>query len=147
MYQAIQVFSAKFPEYDYVWQLEMGLRFTGHVYNTLAASSAFARAQGKLNLRERNGRFYIQALHGSYENFMSMVELEIRDTGVCDPAATSEFVPKVPLPPPRTKHDWGVGEEADLISFMPMIDPVGTGWVYETQVYGFKDEEKTPRRA
>ncbi|KAJ8131958.1 hypothetical protein O1611_g1665 [Lasiodiplodia mahajangana] len=147
MYQALQIFSSKFSEYSYVWQLEMDLRFTGHVHDTLAASSAYAKAQGRRNLWERNGRFYIPELHGSHENFLDAVDLEIGDTGVWGPAASSEFIPAGSPPPPRTEQDWGVGEEADLITFMPMIDPVGTDWIYETEVHGFKDGVQTPRRA
>ncbi|KAI0110394.1 hypothetical protein GGR51DRAFT_547649 [Nemania sp. FL0031] len=147
MYQALQIFSYKFPEYNYIWQLEMDLRFTGHVHDTLAASSAYAQAQGRRNLWERNGRFYIPELHGSRENFLGMVDMEIGDTGVWGPAATSEFVSEGPPQPPRTERDWGVGEEADLITFMPMIDPIGTDWIYETEVHGFKDGDQTPRRA
>ncbi|KAI1132276.1 hypothetical protein F5Y10DRAFT_218549 [Nemania abortiva] len=147
MYQALQIFSYKFPEYNYVWQLEMDLRFTSHVHDTLAASSTYTKAQGRRNLWERNGRFYIPALHGSYEDFLSTVELEIQETGIWGPEATFEFVPEGPPEPPRTERDWGVGEEADLISFMPMIDPVGTDWIYENEIHGFKDADKTPRRA
>lgn len=43
-------------------------------------------------------------------------------------------------------RDWGVGEDADLISFMPMIDPVGTNWIYENNINGFADGAETPRR-
>lgn len=49
-------------------------------------------------------------------------------------------------PPPRAKQDWGAGDEADLISFMPMIDPIGTNWIYEDGVHGFGDGLGTPRR-
>lgn len=148
MYQALQIFSRKFPEYGHVWQLEMDLRFTSHVYDTLAASSAYAKAQRRRNLWERNGRFYIPALHnGSYDDFLDTVDSEIEDTGIWGPAATSDFVPQGPPHPPRAERDWGVGEEADLISFMPMIDPVGTSWVYEAEIHGFRGGVKTPRRA
>lgn len=49
-------------------------------------------------------------------------------------------------PPSRNKWNWGVGEDADLISLMPMIDPMGTNWVYEDDVHGFADGLVTPRR-
>lgn len=148
MYQALQIFSHRFPHFDHVWQLEMDLRTTGHLGATLDHAIAFARAQPRRNLWERNGRFYIPELHGrSYANFASEVEAEIGDDGVWGPTRTAEFEPKGPEPPARSHHDWGVDEDADLVSFMPMIDPKGTDWVYENDVYGFADGKKTPRRA
>ncbi|KAI8950654.1 hypothetical protein F4801DRAFT_547888 [Xylaria longipes] len=147
MYQALQIFSHKFPEYDYIWQLEMDLRLTGHIYDTLEESVAFARTQKRHNLWERNGRFYNPTLYNnSYENFVQAVDTEIGDTGVWGPVPTLDFVPQGPQPPLRGTKDWGVGEEADLITFMPMIDPVGTEWVYEHDVHHFADKDATPRR-
>ncbi|KAI1409743.1 hypothetical protein F5Y13DRAFT_203147 [Hypoxylon sp. FL1857] len=146
MYQALQIFSHKFKQYDYIWQLEMDLRFTSHVHDTLESAAAFARAQSRRNLWERNGRFYIPGLHNSYKNFSAVVDTEIADTGIWGPVSTSDFISKGQQPPSRTKWNWGVGEDADLISFMPMIDPVGTNWVYEDGVHGFADGLETPRR-
>ncbi|KAI1142676.1 hypothetical protein F5Y05DRAFT_365692 [Hypoxylon sp. FL0543] len=147
MYQALQIFSRKFKEYDFIWQLEMDLRFTGHVHDTLESAASFARAQSRRNLWERNGRFYIPDLHNnSYDEFSAAVDAEVGDRGVWGPVPTSEFTSQGPQPPSRTKWNWGVGEEADLISFMPMIDPVGTNWIYEDVIHGFADGVETPRR-
>ncbi|KAI0478300.1 hypothetical protein F4859DRAFT_521137 [Xylaria cf. heliscus] len=152
MYQALQIFSHKFPEYSHIWQLEMDLRMTGHVHDTLQSATTFARAQSRRNLWERNGRFYIPALHNnSYEDFARTVEAETTDdeignTGIWGPVSASDFKPQGPTPPPRSETDWGVGEEADLINFMPTIDPIGTEWVYENDIHGFVDGEATPRR-
>ncbi|KAI2604596.1 hypothetical protein GGR54DRAFT_652995 [Hypoxylon sp. NC1633] len=147
MYQALQIFSHKFPQYDHVWQLEMDLRFTDHVHDSLESAITFAKAQRRRNLWERNGRFYIPQLHNnSYENFADAVDAEIGDKGVWGPMSTSDFVPRGPQAPARAKLDWGIGEDADLISFMPMFDPVGSNWIYEDYVYGFADGTATPRR-
>ncbi|KAH9893023.1 hypothetical protein F4778DRAFT_305082 [Xylariomycetidae sp. FL2044] len=146
MYQALQIFSHKFPQFDHVWQLEMDLRFTGNVREALESATNFAGSQSRRNLWERNGAFYIPAIHGSYENFTDEMDREIGDTGVWGPLATSNFEPKGPEPPPRSQRDWGVGEDADLISFLPMIDPVGTNWVYEDWVSGFDAGLSLPRR-
>ncbi|KAI1300928.1 hypothetical protein F5Y03DRAFT_408111 [Xylaria venustula] len=148
MYQALQIFSHKFPEYDYIWQLEMDLRFTSHVYDTLQSATSFAQAQRRRNLWERNGRFYIPAFHNnSYENMSQVVDAEIGDRGIWGPVSTRDFEPQGPPAPPRSEIDWGIGEEADLINFMPMIDPIGTGWIYEYDFSGFSDYQATPRRS
>ncbi|KAI1373416.1 hypothetical protein F4677DRAFT_462364 [Hypoxylon crocopeplum] len=148
MYQALQIFTHKFPQFSHVWQLEMDLRMTGHAHTTLESASTFARAQPRHNLWERNGRFYIPELYnGSYEAFAAAVDAEIGEVGIWGPVHTTDFEPKGPQPPPRSTRSWGVDEDADLISFMPMIDPRGTDWTYERHVVGFADGETTPRRA
>lgn len=148
MYQALQIFAHKFPQFAHVWQLEMDLRTTGHVHTTLETASAFALAQPRRNLWERNGRFFIPELYnGSYETFAAAVDDEIGDRGIWGPATTTDFEPRGPFPPPRSVRNWGINEGADLIGMMPMIDPRGTDWVYEHHVFGFADGEATPRRA
>lgn len=59
--------------------------------------------------------------------------------------------PSGPAPPVRVAeedkgYEWGVGEQADYISFLPMFHPVGTDWVIRNEVYGYRGAE-TPRRA
>ncbi|KAH8648498.1 hypothetical protein BX600DRAFT_517880 [Xylariales sp. PMI_506] len=148
MYQALQVFSHQFPHFTHFWQLEMDLRFTGHVYDSLETAVKFAKGQRRRNLWKRNGRFYIPELHnGSYEAFSNAVDGKIGDSGVWGYVRTNNFPPQGPEVPPRSVLDWGVDEDADLIGFFPMIDPIGTGWVYEEGVYGFEDGTGTPRRA
>lgn len=94
MYQALQIFSRKFQQFDHIWQLEMDLRFTSHVYDTLESAATFARAQSRRNLWERNGRFYIPRLHNTYKNFTAAVDAEIGDWGVWGPMFTRDFVPE-----------------------------------------------------
>ena len=55
-------------------------------------------------------------------------------------------------PPPPTQHphednyEWGVGEDADFISFLPIFHPIGTKWVIRNEVWGYPTPN-TPRRA
>lgn len=148
MYQALQIFSHQFPHFTHFWQLEMDLRFTGHIYDSLENAVAFAELQPRRNLWERNGRFYIPELHnGSYDAFTKAVDDDIGDLGVWGPIVTTNFMPKGPKPPPRSEKDWGVNEDADIISLFPDIDPIGTDWIYETMIHGFTDGLATPRRA
>ncbi|KAF2214338.1 hypothetical protein CERZMDRAFT_37851 [Cercospora zeae-maydis SCOH1-5] len=120
MYQALQIFSYSFPEFDYIWQLEMDARFTGHVGHMLEDAAAWSQEQPRKNLWERNARFYIPGL------------------------------PRGPLPPPRSDSSWGITEPADLITLAPMINPIGTKWDFESEVYNFSPTKKSnlllPRR-
>ena len=46
------------------------------------------------------------------------------------------------------KYEWGVGEEADLITFSPMFDPQGTNWLLTEDYTGYNTtREPPPRRA
>jgi len=54
--------------------------------------------------------------------------------------------------PPSTmaadKGDWGVGEEADLITFNPIFDPQGTSWLLADDTTGYNTTRgQLPRRA
>ncbi|KAK7550913.1 hypothetical protein IWX50DRAFT_628431 [Phyllosticta citricarpa] len=52
--------------------------------------------------------------------------------------------------PPRTmvedKYQWGVGEEADLITLNPLFDPDGTNWILAGDVTGYNTTSKLPPR-
>ena len=46
------------------------------------------------------------------------------------------------------KYEWGVGEEADLITFAPIFDPEGTNWPSGDDISGYDiDKADIPRRA
>jgi hypothetical protein len=54
--------------------------------------------------------------------------------------------------PPRTERqdrgEWGVGEEADLITFNPLFDPAGTHWLLAEDTTGYNTSAgQPPRRA
>jgi hypothetical protein len=57
--------------------------------------------------------------------------------------------PKPPTKSPDSdSYKWGVGEEADLISFFPLYDPVDTTWYWGDDITGYKsDRARIPRRA
>ncbi|KEQ65857.1 uncharacterized protein M437DRAFT_18582, partial [Aureobasidium melanogenum CBS 110374] len=123
MYQALQIFSHTFPEFDFVWQLEMDARFTGNVAKMLMNAGDWAKRQPRKNLWERNGRIW-----GPH------------------PYAQFYLDPQGPKPPTKRNDIWGVGEEAELITLSPLIDPVSTKWTYESTVHGFEPALYLPRR-
>ncbi|KAI9808616.1 MAG: hypothetical protein M1825_003766 [Sarcosagium campestre] len=48
----------------------------------------------------------------------------------------------------QDKYEWGVGEEADLITLDPLFDPEGTAWLLAGDVTGYnKSRGLPPRRA
>ncbi|KAL3420740.1 hypothetical protein PVAG01_07185 [Phlyctema vagabunda] len=58
----------------------------------------------------------------------------------------TENDPKPPTTYEKDKYVWGVGEEADLISFNPLFDPAGTTWLLATDITGYNNSEGLPPR-
>ncbi|EHA53728.1 hypothetical protein MCOR27_009884 [Pyricularia oryzae] len=80
---AMQYFAHSHPEYDYFWQWEMDIRYTGHHYDFFSKVEEWAQQQPRKGLWERNARFYMPAVHGSWEDFkqMARVQNEMGTTG------------------------------------------------------------------
>ncbi|KAI1617067.1 hypothetical protein EDD37DRAFT_49457 [Exophiala viscosa] len=54
-----------------------------------------------------------------------------------------------PVPPTtfdKDKYEWGVGEDADLITFNPMFDPDGTTWILTEDTTGYNITRGRPPR-
>ncbi|KAL2067069.1 hypothetical protein VTL71DRAFT_1493 [Oculimacula yallundae] len=54
-----------------------------------------------------------------------------------------------PTPPTvydKDKYVWGVGEDADLITFNPLFDPEGTTWLLESDITGYNSSGGLPPR-
>ncbi|KAG6033198.1 hypothetical protein E4U41_006967 [Claviceps citrina] len=79
---AMQHFAYQHPEYDYFWQWEMDVRYTGHYYDLVSKIEAWARAQPRKGLWERNARFYFPSVHGSWEDFSQMARVQTEMGGV-----------------------------------------------------------------
>ncbi|MCJ1305134.1 hypothetical protein MMC08_007948 [Hypocenomyce scalaris] len=169
-----QYFAHKHPEYDYFWNWEMDVRYTGQWYHFLDSVRKWAKEQPRKGLWERNGRFYVPSAHGTWEDFKQMVRVQ-SEMGTESPnnmwSGLSAGVPQTkidkpiwgPLPPsddvldtsqdpspPTTyekdKYTWGVGEEADLITFNPMFDPDGTTWLLADDYTGYNATNGPPPR-
>ncbi|KAF5527075.1 hypothetical protein CGCA056_v000558 [Colletotrichum aenigma] len=186
---AMQYFAYQHPEYDYYWSWEMDIRYTGHYYDLFSKMEDWAKEQPRKGLWERNSRFYLPSVHGSWEDFrqMARVQSEMGTDGADniwknmpgakskdgkDPTQVSraektiwgperplneedwfeiEKDPKPPTSYEKDKYKWGVGEEADLISFNPIFDPEGTTWLLAEDITGYnknnRNERMPPRRA
>lgn len=90
---AMQWFAHTHPEYDYFWQWEMDIRYTGHYLNLVDKLTSWAKKQPRKGLWERNARFYIPSVHGSWEDFRQMVRVQ-SETPAPDPL--DAVIPGVP---------------------------------------------------
>lgn len=153
---SVQKFMQEHPEFDYVWNWEMDSRVMGQHYDMLTKFEAFAKKQPRKGLWERNERFYIPGLHGDYDtNFRRLVEKASGKNTIWGPPELPFIKPVGPKPPvsspSKDNYQWGVGEEADLITLSPMFDPVDSNWILRDQVWQYNDtthnSTELPRRA
>jgi hypothetical protein len=73
---AMQYFAHKHTEYDYFWQWEMDVRYTGHYYDLFSKLENWSKAQPRKGLWERNSRFYFPSIHGTWEDFSQMARVQ-----------------------------------------------------------------------
>jgi hypothetical protein len=148
----VQKFAYHFPQYDFYWNWELDSRYTGHHYDLFEKLVAFAKAQPRKGLWERNERFYIPSVHGPYDSkFRATVERESGLEAVWGAPKVEGVKPEGPVRPVMDPRDddykWGVGEEADYISLAPIFNPVDTTWPGKNDVWGYVRPEDIPRRA
>jgi hypothetical protein len=153
---ALQWFSQFRPEYDFYWNWEMDLRYIGHYYEFNNQVGEWAKRQPRKGIWERSARYWIPQVHGSWQNFTELVEEEIFNSGEKPVWGPPEFEnrgkidPPADSKPPRTylqdKFEWGVGEDADLITFNPIFDPAKTNWVFSEDVTGYDLKMPIPPR-
>lgn len=178
-YMALQYFSHQHPEYDYFWNWEMDVRYTGQWYHLFDKVRQWTKDQPRKGLWERNGRFYVPSVHGSWEDFKQMIRVQTEmgtdspnniwsglkagagdipgspqgksDRPVWGPESPEDMLKTDddPIPPTtyeKDKYTWGVGEEADFITFSPLFDPDGTTWFYVEDVTGYNTTQGLPPR-
>ena len=178
-YMALQYFSHQNPEYEYLWNWEMDVRYTGQWYHLFDRATQWSKDQPRKGLWERNGRFYIPSVHGTWEDFKQMIRVQSEmgtnspnnvwsglkagagglpgspqgkaDKPVWGPQGPADMLgAQYDTIPPTTsekdKYVWGVGEEADLITFSPLFDPDGTTWFYVDDVTGYNTTQGLPPR-
>jgi hypothetical protein len=146
---SVQKFSQDHPEYNYVWNWEMDARYTGHHYDLLGKLEQFAKKQPRRGLWERNERYYIPSLHGDYDtDFRKEVEERSGKETVWGPPPLPFIRPIGPKPPvsnpENDNYEWGVGEDADVITIGPIFNPVDSNWVIANHVWGYSDETHGP---
>ncbi|ORY08652.1 hypothetical protein BCR34DRAFT_488456 [Clohesyomyces aquaticus] len=153
---ALQWFSQAKPDYDFYWNWEMDLRFSGHYWEFNTKIGEWAKNQPRKGMWERASRYYIPELHGSWKNFTDLVEEETFNSDEKPVWGPVKFENTGMLPmlkettPPHSylqdNYEWGVGEDADLITFNPIFDPAKTNWVFRDDVTGYDLELPEPPR-
>lgn len=145
-FMSLQWFSKTHQQFDYVWNWEMDVRYTGNHYAFFEALSDFSKKYPRKHMWERNQRYYIPSAHGHYTEWLKDTDRKIKASGV-DPVwgpmpYRKDQKPIGPKPPRRNNEDsfsWGVGEEADLITLLPLWDPRNTRWDYRDKIWNFID--------
>lgn len=141
---SVQKFSHDHPQFDFIWNWEMDFRFTGHYYELLQKLSSFAKKQPRKGLWERNERWYIPEYHGDYDTaFRKDIENRYGNDTVWGPPDLPFISPVGPKPPVDSpaldNYEWGVGEEADVITVGPIFNPKNSNWVIANHIWGYKD--------
>ncbi|EEH08367.1 conserved hypothetical protein [Histoplasma capsulatum G186AR] len=121
-FMPVQYFSHQHPEYDFIWNWEMDVRYTGHWYHLFNQVSEWAKQQPRKGLWERSSRFYIPSVHGSWEDFRQMVRVQTEiGTGSPNniwatpldkkrPNGQSEFKGEKPIWGPQRPHEQDILE-------------------------------------
>ncbi|KAK5163729.1 uncharacterized protein LTR77_010402 [Saxophila tyrrhenica] len=184
-YLPLQYFAHMHPEYDFFWHWEMDIRYTGHFHHLFDKVTKWAKQQPRKGLWERNGRFYVPAEHGPWEDFRQLVRVQTehgtarkdsmfgklsedagsrhpldsesrqpaksiwgpeRPSGKGDEVSEPHKDPEPPTTYEKDNYEWGVGEEADFITFNPLFDPHNTNWLLSEDVTGYNTSKGFPPR-
>lgn len=152
MHMPMELLSLLRPDIEFFWQTELDARYTGHHYHLLETVSAWAAKEPRKFLWERNARYYVPAVHGSWANFTSWTANVTKGGGIWGPERTNGIKPVGPEPPTPSPEDdnyqWGVGEDADFINVSPVFDVTeGSGFIFRKTKDRYPDGLKTPARA
>ncbi|KAK6072812.1 hypothetical protein SCUP515_07137 [Seiridium cupressi] len=153
----MQWFSQQHPEYEFFWNWEMDVRYTGHYYEFTNALSQCSDKQPRKGLWERNAKFWIPSEHGSWSEFVDMVENTTArgsEPPIWGPAQFEDaqgllYYPGSVIPPSayeKDNYEWGVGEAADLVTFNPIFDVEKSTWLHGTDVTGYNTTVGLPPR-
>lgn len=77
----LQHFAIQHPEYQFSWNWETDIRYTGHYYELFQQLGQWAKDQPRKGLWERNAKYYIPALHNDWKGFSNTVQEENRNGG------------------------------------------------------------------
>ncbi|KAL4750025.1 hypothetical protein BDW72DRAFT_213680 [Aspergillus terricola var. indicus] len=144
--RTLQSWYPKVDEYRPVYQYAQPLQ----IFSIRAGE--FAKQQPRKYLWERNAYFYIPGAHRTWEEFMQTVNRSLlkESSTVWGPAPPHSWIQPIGPEPPVSNlkdngYEWGVGEEADFITFLPIFDPSDTTWVFWNMLWNLPIEATTRR--
>ncbi|KAG5980680.1 hypothetical protein E4U55_003780 [Claviceps digitariae] len=159
----LQVFALQHPEYEYYWNWEMDMRHLGNYFELFDRIGRWADTQTRSLMWERNERYYIPSYHGSWDNFTKTIERDHIESGRQGIFGPADFPGKKPLffeergesqlpescGEGQDAAQCGVGEGADLITFNPIFEVSGSGWVFSNDITGYTGvtNDSPPRRS
>ena len=146
----IQWFARNHPEFDFFYHWEFDVRYTGHYLDFFEAASNFGRQQPRKGIWERSGRVYVPSVHGDFNTDFRISTRQEDPHHVWGPVAVEGVRSRGPKPPRKQvddNYEWGVGEDADWIGFLPSFNVTGTNWWFRDYLWGYKQGKSTPRRA
>ena len=146
----IQWFARNHPEFDFFYQWEFDVRYTGHYLDFFEAIDGFGRNQPRKGMWERSGRVYVPSVHGSFNSDFRISTKAEDPHHVWGPISVEGVKPRSPKPPRKEiedNYEWGVGEDADWIGFLPSFNVTGTNWWFRNYLWGYAQGKSTPRRA
>lgn len=140
----LQYFAQTHAQYDLFWNWEMDIRYVGHYYEFFDRLGSWAKSQPRHGIWERSAKYYLEKLHGTWDEFSRLVERENNITvfGPVPFAGSLAFEHQQTLTPPAAES----GEDADLITLSPLFDPEGSGWFFSDDVTGYQPELPMPPR-
>ncbi|KAI9684745.1 MAG: hypothetical protein M1829_000120 [Trizodia sp. TS-e1964] len=117
-FMPVQYFAQQHPQYDFFWNWEMDIRYTGHFYHLFNQISQWAAKQPRKGLWERNERFYVPATHGSWEEFQHMARVQADMATEPLPKGFAHYGPPsknplAPTPPKISEPIWGPSPPPD----------------------------------
>ncbi|KAF2275239.1 uncharacterized protein EI97DRAFT_434466 [Westerdykella ornata] len=132
-FMPVTYFAYQHPEFDFFWHWEMDVRYTGHYYHLFNQVGKWADKQPRKGLWERSARFYVPAIHGSWEDFSQMVRVQTEHgTNSAANKWSSHLPPNPNMPEPETqkpeKPIWGPEPPLDYpeIELDPSLKPPTT---------------------
>jgi hypothetical protein len=158
-HMALQHFAMSHPEYEYFWNWELDVRWLGNYYELFDRLGIWAKKQSRVGMWERSAKYYIPKYHGDWNSFTDLVRNETHASGRSAIFGPVEFPGKAPLRSETggksflpascidgDKSECGVGEDADLITLNPIFDAEESGWVFASDVTGYRLTDPTPPR-